>query len=440
MPQTLRSGIVFVIDSTISMSPYIEQSLAVARQIYDAVEKTGHADKVGLGVVAFRNSIEATPGVEYLTRVISPLRTAQERNAFEQALSQVREATVSTHSFNEDSLAGTKIALEEMNWSDYQSRIILLLTDAGPLPAGDQYLSTRMGSAEIADLARQQGVHIIALHIKSPIGRKNHAYAMQEYRSLTPLAESQNGYIAIDAATPAQGTRQFAQAATTLAEKITDVVVDTANGRLRQRPPDFTLAMNPQDRAAQIGDLLGYSMQLEYLGSKSDSRAPQVVRSWIADKDLVRLAQSRSTATVNVTVLLSKDQLSALKKQLELIMENAERTKKTDSRDFFQGILSASAAMSRDPAQFAARPTQNLQQLGILEEWLDGLPYHSDVLTMTEEDWYRMSVGQQTSFVNRLKSRMDRYDEYDRDVRNWVSFGSQHPGDWLYRVPLAMLP
>ncbi len=444
-PKTLRSAIVFAIDTTISMRPYIEQSLATARKIYDAVEKSGHADKVGLGVVAFRSSPEASPGLEYRTNVISPLRTALERGVFEDALGQVREAAVSSHSFNEDSLAGVKVALETMDWSTYQSRIILLLTDAGPLAAGDPYAATRMGSAEIADLARQKRVSIVALHVKSPNGQANHAYAAREYQALTPLAEGQSGYIAIDAATPEQGARQFDQAASALADRITRVVVDTANGKPLQAPAEPTVqerapSQSAQARAARIGDLLGYSAQLDYLGDRSGARAPQVVHSWIADKDLGRLAQSRSTPTVEVTVLLTKDQLSALRRQLELIVDNAERTKKTDSRDFFQGVLSASAAMSRDPARFAARPDQNLQQLGVLEEWLDGLPYQSDVLSMTEEDWYRMSVGQQTAFINRLKSRMDRYDEYDRDLRNWVNFGSQHPGDWLYRVPLNMLP
>ena len=51
-----------------------------------------------------------------------------------------------------------------------------------------------------------------------------------------------------------------------------------------------------------------------------------------------------------------------------------------------------------------------------------------------------MSVGEQTAFINRLKSRLARYEEYDRDRANWESFGQTNPGDWMYRVPLSMLP
>ena len=94
--------------------------------------------------------------------------------------------------------------------------------------------------------------------------------------------------------------------------------------------------------------------------------------------------------------------------------------------------------MARDPNM----PTQgkNLAELGVLAEFLDGLPYKSDIMLLREEDWYRMSVGEQTSFINRLKSRLARYEEYDRDRANWESFGQSNPGDWVYRVPLSMLP
>ena len=98
----------------------------------------------------------------------------------------------------------------------------------------------------------------------------------------------------------------------------------------------------------------------------------------------------------------------------------------------------ASARMARDPNM----PTQgkSLAELGVLAEFLDGLPYKSDIMLLREEDWYRMSIGEQTAFINRLKSRLARYEEYDRDRENWESFGQSNAGDWVYRVPLSMLP
>ena len=179
-------------------------------------------------------------------------------------------------------------------------------------------------------------------------------------------------------------------------------------------------------------------MQLEYLGRARENQAPSVVNSWIADMDLARLARKEQVPSVEVAVLLTKNQLSDLSSQLKTIIDNAERTKKTDARDFFQGVLSASTRMARDPNL----PTQGktLAELGVLAEFLDGLPYKSDVMLLREEDWYRMSVGEQTTFINRLKSRLARYEEYDRDRANWENFGQTDAGEWVYRVPLRMLP
>ncbi|MCK5267402.1 MAG: VWA domain-containing protein, partial [Spirochaetes bacterium] len=97
----LKTAIVFVIDTTISMKPYIDRTREAVRKIYDTIEKADLSDKVAFGLVAFRNSTKKTPGVEYVVRVVSDLRDGREREQFELALAQAQEAKISTHSFNE---------------------------------------------------------------------------------------------------------------------------------------------------------------------------------------------------------------------------------------------------------------------------------------------------------------------------------------------------
>ncbi|MBL7174867.1 MAG: VWA domain-containing protein, partial [Desulfobacteraceae bacterium] len=141
-----------------------------------------------------------------------------------------------------------------------------------------------------------------------------------------------------------------------------------------------------------------------------------------------------------VTVLLTKNQLSDLHQRLKVILDQAQRTKRTGARDFFQSILSAAAQTLRDLSQFSRRPNQNLGQLGFLGEFIDDLPYRSSIMRLTEEDWYRLSVGEQQALVDDLKSKIRRYSQYHDDVANWVSFGATDPGDAVYRVPLSMMP
>ncbi len=436
-----RTGIAFVIDTTISMKPYIDQSLNVIRSIYDSLEKSALADSVGFAVVAFRSSTTARPGLEYTARVISDFKTATNRTGLETELAKVEEAGVSSHSFNEDSPAGVKSAVDDLNWEPYATRMIILITDAGPLPAEDPHASVRMDVRELADYARARGIWLNATHIKSPAGAANHAQAEKAYRALTLLSDNRSNYLSIPAPTPKEGAAQFAAATKTLAGSLVNMAKSTAEGKMLTRPADEPNAKkSPEAQAAELGEILGYAMQLDYLGRRQDTGAPDVMDSWITDMDPSRLAKKRRVPTVQVAVLLTKNQLSDLSSQLKIVIDNAERTKKTDSRDFFQGILSASAKMVRDPSRLGSADAKSLSELGVLGEFLEGLPYKSDVMLLREEDWYRMSVGEQTAFVNRLKSRIARYEEYDKDTRGWESFGSPRSGDWVYRVPLGMLP
>lgn len=434
-----RTGIALVMDTSISMKPYIDQSLNVVRGIYDQLEKDKLTNDVSFAVVAFRSSTKARPGLEYDTKIISPFTTAAQRKGLEDALAQVQEASVSSHAFNEDSLGGIKAAVDSLNWKDYASRVVILVSDAGPLPTSDPYASVKMDIPELSDYARTQGIWMTALHIKSPSGANNHASAEKAYRTLTKLSNNRSNYLAIPAPTPAEGAKNFAAVSKTLAGSIVAMVKNTADGKLMTKPKDEkpNPQASPQDEAARMAAELGYAMQLEFLGQQRANRAPSVVDSWIADMALGPLARQQQVPTVEVAVLLTKNQLNDLAQQLRIIIDNAERTKKTDARDFFQGILSASTRTVRDPS---AAPGQNLAQTGVLAEFLDGLPYKSDIMLLREEDWYRMSVGEQTAFVTRLKSRLVRYDEYDKDRAHWESFGATNPGDWVYRVPLNMLP
>ncbi len=437
----LRTSIVFVIDTTISMKPYIDRTREAVRKIYDAIQEAGLADKVAFGLVAFRNSTEKTPGLEYVSKVLSDLRDGRQRVEFENALAGAEEAVVSSHSFNEDAFAGLKTALDKLNWAPYQSRIMLLITDAGPLRNDDPYSTTGMNEAEIADMAAAKGVRTFVLHLRTPLARKlnNINYAESQYRALTGQSDSSIGdlYLPIDASDTQTGVRTFGRVVEGVAAQMVQLVKAVSSGERLQMPDQAsTGAGGVVAEAERKAAILGYAMQLEFLGRRGKVQAPQVVTSWVSDMDLAR----PDTPSFRVTVLLTKNQLSDLYQRLRVILNQAQRTKRTGARDFFQGILSAAAQISRDPTRFSLKPNQNLGQLGLLGEFLDDLPYRSSIMRLTEEDWYRMSVGEQQALVDDLKSKIRRYQHYNDDVSNWISFGSKDPGDSVYRVPLSMMP
>jgi serine/threonine-protein kinase PpkA len=440
-PALPSTGIAFVIDTTISMKPYIDESLKVIRAAFDDIEKQKLDAEAGFAVMAFRSSTQGRPGVEYTTRKVCDFTTLKDRKKLEDALAEVREAAVSTHDYDEDSMAGVKAAVDELDWSGYNARIIVLITDAGPLRPGDPLAGTRMAPPELRDYARAKNIWLTACHILTPTGRTDHTYAAKAYRELTRTSDKASSYMPIKAPDQKTGTESFRRTATQLAASLAGIVKHTAaDAKKRMQTAQPGKNTDPEEEARRIGESIGYAARLDFLGKQRENRAPSVVNAWVADMDLAQLADGRYLPTVETAVLLTKNQLSDLQRTLQIIVDNAERTKKTDSRDFFQSILSTSARMARDPAAFSAQPGRNLQESGVLGEFLEGLPYRSDIMLLREEDWYRMSVGEQTAFVNRLKSRISRYEEYDKDASGWESFGSENSGDWVCRIPLSILP
>ncbi len=443
MDLDLKTAIAFVIDTTISMKPYIERTRESVRRIYATIEERGLTDKVAFGLVGYRSSTAKTPELEYVSRVYSDLQKATDRDAFERALNSMEEAKVSTHSFNEDAFAGLQTALERLDWGPYYSRLIFLITDAGAIRNDDPYSTTGMNANAMADMAAASGVKIFALHLKTPQGARetpnNHDYARQQYRLLTRQSDPTIGdlYVPIDADNTTVGVHGFGQVVEEVAGQMVALVQATASGqRLALADASLSTSGDVATQAASKAAILGYALQLDFLGRRGAAQVPRVVTSWVSDMDITR----PDIPTFEVTILLTKNQLSDLHQRLKIILDNAQRTKRTGARDFFQSILSAAAQTSRDPTRFSQRPNQNLGQLGFLAEFLDDLPYRSSIMRLTEEDWYRLSVGEQQAIVDDLKSKIRRYEAYHNDVSNWVSFGPGDPGEAVYRVPLGMMP
>jgi serine/threonine-protein kinase PpkA len=442
----LRTGFVFVIDTTISMKPYIDQTLKLVRGIYDELEKNPHGDKIAFAVMAFRSNTDLRPGLEYTTKLISDFKTYKQRNELENALTRVQEASVSSHAYDEDSFAGIKDAADNLSWQNYASRIMLLITDAGPLREGDKTSRTGMSPAVMAEYLKKNHIYLTAAHIKTPNGAKNHAPAESAYRELAKQADNQTSYIALDASTPQKGAAAFDAVGRRLAQGYGALITATAEGKLLAAPVQTSpqKKLTPEEEAQRIAASTGYAIQLQFLGDRKGTRAPGVVKAWVADADLAKLSQdpqAQPVIAVQPAVLVTKTQLSQLRAQLKAIFESAQQSfLKDESKNFFQNILSAAAQMTRDPQAFTRSPGENLAQSGVLGEFLDGLPYRSRVMNLKEDDWYQMSTGEQKSILNHLEARIRFYEECDRDNTHWEGFGSPNRDEWVYRIPLSMLP
>jgi hypothetical protein len=97
--------------------------------------------------------------------------------------------------------------------------------------------------------------------------------------------------------------------------------------------------------------------------------------------------------------------------------------------------------MGRDPATINNPNATRLADLGLLGEYLDGLPYRSKILSVDQELWSSWSIGQQQQFIDEIERKLRLYQIYHDDVDRWVALdGGADPGEAVYPVVLEALP
>lgn len=441
--RAFQSGLAFIVDTTISMRPYIEKTKAFISDTYDALERNPLAEDLSFAVVAYRNSTRYDPQLEYVSRIITPLTPVSGRTAAERALAELDEARVSTHAFDEDAFAGIMAAVEGLDWKPYALKLAVLITDAGAIRNDDGYSSTGLNEEEIRDLLAQKGIRLLVVHLQTAAGQRNGLEKTEkQYRTLTSVKDAslKSVYLALPAYDSQTASQEFGKLSKAMVNIIVKIMRQNAEGRLTHKPEPVT-AKTPEEKIAQITQCIGYAAQLEFVGGERNTTAPRMLEAWTVDKDLVSLSEGRPTESLAVTVLLNKRQLDSLARQLQTVVDAARSARDIDSHQLFQRIISLSAQTMRDPNKlqeggFAA----NIAELGVLPEFLEDLPYLSWIMSMTPEGWSALSSTEQDARIRELESKIQLYKEYHNDTANWMSFGSTDPADAMYRVPLTSLP
>lgn len=442
-PRTFQAGVAFIVDTTISMGPYIEKTKEFISNTYDALERNPLAEDLSFAVVAYRNSTDYNPKLEYVSRVITPLTPVSGRAAAERALAELDEARVSTHAFNEDAFAGLMDAVERLDWEPYALKLAVLITDAGAIRNDDRYSSTGLNEEEIRDLLAQKGIRLLVVHLQTAAGKRHGLEKMEkQYRTLTSVKDAslKSVYLSLPAYNSKTASQEFGKLSQAMVNIILKIMKQNADGQLAQKP-DPVAAKTPEEKIAQIAQCIGYAAQLEFVGSERNTQAPRMLEAWTVDKDLVSLSEGRPTESLAVTVLLNKRQLDSLARQLQTVVDAARSARDIDSNQLFQRIISLSAQTVRDPNKLQeGGSAANIAELGVLPEFLEGLPYVSWIMSMTADGWSALNSAEQDARIRELESKIQLYKKYHNDTANWVSFGSADPADALYRVPLTSLP
>lgn len=429
-----RSGICFVIDSTQSMRPYIDRTREVVRRIYQSIEAAGLREQVSFGLTAFRDDLRHAPESEYLARNFVTLEEGSDPERFFAQVEALAPASESNEDFIEDSFAGVKSAIDGNDWGQFDARYIVLVTDAGGREADDPLSSTGLAVREIRQLAQDRGIALWVLHLQTPMGKYNHAKAERQYRILSEYPGIGDFYYGVELGKVESFGRVLQALATQITEQVAGVQEAEQTTAASSGPRDEALA-ELQEKVAK----LGYALQMRYLGTTDGQSPPKVFDAWLVDRDL----KDPKRTTIEVRVLLTRDQLSDLRNSLQQVLELAEEGV-LSPRNFINELKAMAARLSRNPEQVAGPGeggSLSLAELGYVGEYVEDLPYVSEVMGLSLADWEEWPAERQIDFVNRLDGKISYYQALHDHTDLWVSLnGGPVDGDSVFPVLLEMLP
>ncbi|KFC98580.1 vWA domain-containing protein [Leclercia adecarboxylata] len=436
MMKGFSASVVFVIDSTISMGPYIDRTKEAIDKIYKRIEKEQLQDKVKFGLVAYRSSVKAVPGLEYDAKMYVDPNTVKDGKDFLAKVHDLKQATVSSSKVDEDAYAGVMTALDKVDWTQFGARYVVLITDAGALDGTDSLSATHLSAEQVRQEAAYRGVALYTLHLKTPDGKKNHASAAAQYQELTlnPFLHKPL-YYPIDSG----DVNSFGTIVDSLSNAITGQIKTAWSG---EETAGSALGASPEytgkkaDPLLSDAEKLSKAMRLAYLGDKQGTQAPPVFKSWISDRDLV----NQNIPATEVRVLLTKSELSDLSDVMKKIV-NAANEGMISPDDMFASLRSLAATMGNDPNQAKGKNATRLGEMGLLGEYIESLPYLSEVLSLDEETWKSWDGLEQERFIRRLNTKLNYYQRYNEDADRWVALApDSDPRDNVYPVPLENLP
>nr|VFJ43418.1 MAG: serine/threonine-protein kinase PpkA [Candidatus Kentron sp. DK] len=436
-----RAGVVFVIDSTLSMGPYIDRTREAVRKVYTRLEQNGLIKMVNFGLVDFRDNVQAARGLGYLAQVQVTLSEGASPRGFFSRVNALSAAQVSSQDFVEDAYAGVKLALDAIDWRGYDARYIVLITDAGARDGQDPLSHTGLDTQALRQIAKDSDVAILVLHLLTPSGMSDHASAARQYKALSHYPGIGDFYYGVETGNVTRFGRALDALANQISNQVQEVTgvepVKKATGKEQVRISSNSLTVL-QEKVAK----LGYALRMRYVRKHKNGRVPAVFDAWLLDHDF----QNPERPTLDVRVLLSRDQLSDLQYVLRQVLTTAEEGL-LSPRNFLNDLKSLAASLRRAPDEIgsstiaASGTGTNLADLGYMREYIEDLPYTGEIMDLSLETWESWPARQQLAFIDGLENRINYYKALHDHTDLWISLdGGPVNGDSVFALPLDMLP
>lgn len=442
--EDFRHGVVFVIDTSTSMGPYIEQVRNSVAKLSANLRNTPAGKAMSFGVVAFRDSKKAQRTPEYVTKIVHPLEPAFRPAAFDAAVKGLKESPTSNADFREDAVAGMAEALKLEAWDKFQVRTVILVTDAGMRDRADPLSETRLDPATIALEMKNKGIAGVSVFLKTEAGKAEHAMALGQHRAITRSDNIADHVIQVTGGSVAAFGASIDAAMKRAGEAVT---ADLAQLRARVQSCANNQQLPEIERVLCGLDANTLAMRVEWLGRKQGATPPSVVKGWVTDVSLDSPNAIRMSVAYKPFVLLTRNQMNDLKIALEPLLAVVGEDIDTNTKKMIEIFQTAVINGAVDPALLqGARGSGNRvqvadsQNLGVLlPSYLSVLPLKSPLMTRTVKDW--IGVQSRADDKGRVERAVIALDRWMDQRRGWIKLTSGAPAsEDLYPVPWEMIP
>ncbi|MFH2132435.1 MAG: hypothetical protein ABIK68_18810, partial [bacterium] len=213
---------------------------------------------------------------------------------------------------------------------------------------------------------------------------------------------------------------------------------ETAAGTIPATTPEKTVVAATAETTSPTARDLAFQMvkaaMVEWIGKNAEAKAPRDIVAYATDKDLLEPA----IQAMEVRLLINKRQLDSLNTILKEVMA-AGRRGQIGGEDFFSALQATSAAASRDPNLI--KNAKTMASTGLVPEFLSGLPYKSNLMSMNNDLWMSWSVDEQDEFLNELEAKMQAYQSIHDRPEGWVALSAEDdPDEHVYPISLELLP
>ena len=431
--KNMKYDIVWVVDTTRSMGPYIERVREIMNRVSGEIAKNkSFGDKVAFGVWGYRDSA-TIEGLEYVTNNFTPqLQSAQD---FVKTISSVKETNVDSVTFDEDLFSGVNDAVKNTAWRDNTIRIVILVGDAPGHQEGHEWNVSGLNQETMRHIADDNGITLFAIHIKPQKTKKYNKIAANQFKTLSSnpgVSESLYWDVA------ASDTQGFENIAAMITERTLNYLANAGSSFTGKQVDTVSiLKKESSDIVGQAPDVINQALHaaaVTWLGNEVNVVPPRDIEAWVSDKDL----KDSTRQSLEVQLLLTKAQLDAISTLLKEVLVAGE-TNQVSGDDFFTSLQAASAVAARDPEKLSK--AGNIAESGLVPDFLKNLPYKSRLMEMNNEVWESWGPDEQNAFLSNLESKIRAYGEIHDNTAKWIALNEgDDPDDYVAPIPLDLMP